>query len=154
MLPLALLAHHPPAQTHVSAHPLSSPPPPLQAAVDSLGMLAAALRALTYAGSARRVAPGGEGEPTVCWHAVAEAVCAAPRGPIFFAAAFDAVRLGVRAVHAAVLGGEVRGPALEALAFHVGARVRGGGGGAGSARWACGSPRVGRRPRRRPTRVL
>uniref|UniRef100_A0A1D2A955 Uncharacterized protein n=2 Tax=Auxenochlorella protothecoides TaxID=3075 RepID=A0A1D2A955_AUXPR len=95
----------------------------VQAAVDSLGMLAAALRALTYAGSARRVAPGGEGEPTVCWHAVAEAVCAAPRGPIFFAAAFDAVRLGVRAVHAAVLGGEVRGPALEALAFHVGAAM-------------------------------
>ncbi|RMZ53261.1 hypothetical protein APUTEX25_005250, partial [Auxenochlorella protothecoides] len=61
--------------------------------------------------------------PTVCWHAVAEAVCAAPRGPIFFAAAFDAVRLGVRAVHAAVLGGEVRGPALEALAFHVGAAM-------------------------------
>jgi hypothetical protein len=83
-------------------------------------MVPAALRALAYAFTAIAAEPL-PGDPRLNWDSVADTLLQTPRGAVLLDAAFDAVRLLVLAVRAALTTSQAGSEDVYRLAFHAGA---------------------------------
>eukprot|EP00887_Chlorella_sp_A99_P006281 scaffold3.g6281.t1 len=99
---------------------------PVRDALDRAALASAALRALALGFTGSGESGGGLPPPAdggaVDWGAVAERLLAHPRGAVLLDAGFDAVRVVVLAVRAALVG-STHGDAVYRLAYHAGAAM-------------------------------